>query len=119
MGVMIWNAIPWWVRMGLIGGLMASLGGAYLYVRHQGYEAGYSRAEAECEAEKQAQREANEAAIREAEKDLFRAADALALQNMELEDAIAEIDAASQADPDGGILCLSAASVQRLNEAVQ
>lgn len=119
MAVMIWNAIPALWRMGLLLAFLASLGGVYLYVRHQGYEAGYSRASAECEAEKQAQREANEAAIREAEKDLFRAADALALQNMELEDAIAEIDAASEADPDSGSICLSAASLQRLNEAVQ
>lgn len=116
-GLLGGNTLIAWLIVAGLG--LGALGGVYAFVRHQGYEAGYSRAEAECEAEKAAQREANEAAIRKSEEDLFRAADALALQNMELEDAIAEIDAASEADPDGGTLCLSAASVQRLNEAVQ
>ena len=115
MAVMIWNAIPWWVRMGLIGGLMVSLGGAYLYVRHQGYEAGYSRAEAECEAEKAAQVAANRKAMQEAEKRLLAAADALSIKNMEMDNAIEALAAEAAADPNGALECLGIDSLLRLN----
>lgn len=114
--MMIWNAIPTLWRIGLVLAFLASLGGAYLYVRHQGYEAGYSRAEAECEADKAAQAEANRKAMRDAEKRLMAAADTLSLKHLELDDAIQSLSDAAAADPDGGLDCLSRDSLQRLNQ---
>lgn len=113
---MIWNAIPAVWRMGLLLAFLASLGGAYLFVRHQGYEAGYSRAEAECEAEKAAQAEANRKAMRDAEKRLMAAADTLSLKHLELDDAIQSLSDAAAADPDGGLACLGRDSMYRLNQ---
>lgn len=113
---MIWNAIPAVWRMGLLLAFLASLGGAYLFVRHQGYESGYSRAEAECEAEKAAQAEANRKAMRDAEKRLMAAADTLSLKHLELDDAIQSLSDAAAADPDGGLDCLGRDSMQRLNQ---
>lgn len=116
MTVMIWNAIPALWRLGLVLAFLASLGGVYLYVRHQGYEAGYSRASAECEAERRAQEEANRKALREAEQRLIRAADELSIKNMEIDDAIEALAAAAAADPDGGLECLGLGGVLRLNQ---
>lgn len=117
---MAWNAIPSGWRTGisiaLVLGLLGVLGGAYAYVRHQGYEAGYSRAAAECEMEKAAQAEANRKAISEAEKRLLRNVDQLSLKNLELDDAIKSLSDAAAADPDGALECLGADSLRRLNQ---
>jgi hypothetical protein len=115
MAVMVWNALPALWRLGLILAFAASLGGVYLYVRHQGYEAGYSRAEAECEAEKAAQVAANRKAMQEAEKRLLAAADELSLKNMEMDNAIEALAAAAAADPNGALECLGIDSLLRLN----
>jgi hypothetical protein len=116
MGVMIWNAIPTLWRVGLVLALLASLGGVYAYVRHQGYEAGYSRASAECEAARRAQEEANRKALREAEQRLLRQADELSIKNMEMDNAITALSEAAAADPDGGLDCLGLGGVLRLNQ---
>lgn len=116
---MLWNAIPGPWRIGLTIGLLVTfagaLGGAYLYVRHQGYQAGYSQASIECEADKQRQADANRKALSEAEKRLAAEADALSLKNMELDNAIETLSAAAAADPNGGLECLGLDSLQRLN----
>lgn len=112
---MVWNAIPALWRVGILLAFLASLGGVYLYVRHQGYEAGYSRAEAECEAEKAAQVAANRKAMQEAEKRLLAAADALSIKNMEMDNAITALSEAASVDPVGGLDCLGLGGVLRLN----
>ncbi len=108
------RALPWVWRLASVAMLLAALGAAYAYVRHQGYVAGFAEATARCAAEKAAQEAANRKAISEAEKRLFEVADQLSLKDMELADAIDEIDVAAAAEPGAGDQCLPALSVRRL-----
>lgn len=115
----MWSFIPASWRIGLaIAGTLAVVGGlgaTYVYVRHQGYSQGFAEARTVCAAEQAEQAEANRAAVRDAEQRLYELADQLSLKELELDDALADIDAAVAADPDGDLLCLDADSLQRLN----
>lgn len=115
----MWSLLPTPWRLGLavagVAAIVGGLGAAYLYVRHQGYSNGFADARASCEVEAERQAEANRNAIREAEQRLYELADQLSLKDLELDDALADIDAAVAADPDGDLLCLDADSLQRLN----
>lgn len=115
----MWNLIPaaWriWVAVAALIAVLGLLGGAYLYVRQQGYDAGYGAAQAECDAEREAQEAANRSAIQNAEKELLRQAEALSLKNMELDDALNAIDEAAGAAVGSDTLCLDAGGLQRLN----
>ncbi|HWU19392.1 MAG TPA: hypothetical protein VN155_17050 [Devosia sp.] len=117
---MVWGMIPTAWRAGisiaLVLALVGAVGGAYLYIRHQAYQDGYSAASVACERQKQEQAQANRAAISEAEKRLLNAADELSLKNMELDNAIEALSAAADADPNGLLDCLGVGGVQRLNE---
>lgn len=116
---MVWSAIPAGWRAGitiaLVLAFVGAAGGAYLYIRHQAYQDGYSAAAAACERQKQEQAEANRAAISEAEKRLLSAADELSLRNMELDNAIEALSAAADADPNGLLECLGPDGLYRLN----
>lgn len=115
----VWHMIPGpWKLAGTAIALVA-LVGLYAVHRNQIYTEGFRAAEIRCEQDKAALAEANRKAIAEAEKRLLRAADELSLKNLELDDALAAIESAASADPDGGTLCLSGDSVRRLNEAVR
>lgn len=104
-----------WAAVGLLAALLAAAGGAYVYVRHQGYQDGYNTAQATCEADKARQAAANRAALSAAEKRLAAQADALSLKNMDLDNAIDALSAAAAADPNGGDACLGSDSLLRLN----
>lgn len=116
---MVWGAIPATWRAGitiaLLLALVGGVGGAYLYIRHQAYQDGYSAASVACERQKVEQAEANRAAISEAEKNLREQAVALSRKNMEMDHAIEALAAAAAADPDGGLDCLGVDSLRRLN----
>lgn len=116
---MVWGAIPATWRAGitiaLLLALVGSIGGAYLYIRHQAYQDGYSAAAAACERQKQEQADANRAVISEAEKNLRQQAEALSRKNMEMDHAIDALSAAAAADPNGLLECLGADSLRRLN----
>lgn len=120
---MVWGAIPaaWraWITIALVLAVVGTIGGAYLYVRHQAYQDGYGAASAACERQKQEQAEANRAAISEAEKNLREQAVALSRKNMEMDHAIEALSAAAAADPNGSLECLSVDSMRRLNKAVE
>lgn len=109
---------PKWLKWGGIAFVLIAIIGAGLYVRHQIYHEGFRAAQEACERERRAQEEANNAAIRKAEEDLFKAADRLSLKSKEYADALKALDAASAADPDSGNCGLSDRSVQRL-QAIQ
>lgn len=117
---MTWfRALPLLWRIVTILGIVAALGGSawglYAYVKHQGYVDGYADATARCEAEKKAMEAANKQAVADAAKELFRAADALSLRSLELDDALKAIDEATAADPLGGTQCLDARGLRALN----
>lgn len=92
------------------GAMIALMIGAYFYVDNRGYE----RARAECEQQRVVQELANREAADLAAERLMREASELSLKNMELEDALAAIDQAAEANPDGDRICLAADSVGRL-----
>lgn len=95
--------------------LVTVLGGLYLGIRQSGYRDGYAKASTACAAERAKQEAANRAAIRTAEQQLLRTADALATKTKELDDALAETDAATAADPHGADQCLDPLGLRRLN----
>lgn len=105
-----------YVMLMLLGGLaVAALGGIAVALRQSGYDDGYAKASAECAAERARLEEATRNAIRSAEQQLLRTADELATTTRKLDDALAETDAATAADPHGADQCLDALGLRRLN----
>lgn len=92
------------------GVILAALAGLLLWVEGRGYE----RAMTHCEEQRMVQELANREAAELASERLMRQADQLSLKNMELDDALTAIDEAAEADPDGGRICLSSDSANRL-----
>ncbi len=82
------------MAIGLVAGI-AGLAGAGLYLHHQWYGDGYAVAAADAQKKMDAIEAANRAAVDGANKALLETADTLAKKNMELDDALAQIDAAA------------------------
>jgi hypothetical protein len=82
--------------------------------RKPGNGAGYADASAVYEARMAAQAEANRQAVAAADKALMKAADQLSLKSPELDNALAQIDAAADASPDAHNLGLDAGRVREL-----
>ncbi len=101
-------------RLASILALLGALGSAYAYVKHQGYVDGYAVARGECEAEKAAQEAANKKAFSDALRQLLDQVETIQQKQTEIDDALTGIDEAVAADPDGGVLCLTADGVRRL-----
>lgn len=109
------KALPWVWRLGAAAALVGLLGGAVLYVRHQGYVAGYAAAQAQCEREKRAMEEANKRAIERAYELLEDALRKIELKEAQLDDIVKGIDQAALDEPGAGDECLSADIVRRLS----
>lgn len=111
------NLLPIEWRVGLaVGGLVALLGGAGatgLYFHHRWYGDGYAAAGVKYEAEKAAQAAANRQAVNTANVALAKAADQLSMKGLELDDALAKIDA-SAGGAGGDALGLDARRVRDL-----
>ncbi len=89
--------IEW--RAGLVAGALllalAGVGGAGLWFHHQWYGDGFAAASAEAQRKMDQIAADNRAAVDGANKALLETADTLAKKNMELDDALAQIDAAA------------------------
>lgn len=109
------DLLPPPVRAGLTitAALLAVI--ASWWVCHTIYKRGWEAAAAVYEAEKEALRKANEAAIESARQKLMADIVKLREENKRLEDAIAEIDAEADQDPDAERLGISPNSVRRIS----
>lgn len=95
--------------------VLVALGGGYGLWHHHVYSAGYAAAQAVYEAKMAAQAEANRTAIAEVNKALMHSADQLSMKSLELDNALAKIDAAADAGPDAHDLGLDAGRVRELD----
>jgi hypothetical protein len=95
--------------------VLAALGGGYGLWHHHVYSAGYAAAQATYEAKMAAQADANRQAIAGANKALMHSADQLSLKSLELDNALAKINAAADAGPDAHDLGLDAGRVRELD----
>jgi len=95
--------------------LLGALGGAYAYVRHQGYVDGYSVAHQHCEDDKAKMEKANQDAISKAADKLRQAEQELETKEGQIDDYQKIIDAAADASANAGRCGLDSDSVQRLS----
>lgn len=113
------RALPLLWRVLAIAGVLSAATGlgraAYSHIRAEGYREGFAKAEARCEDDKRKQEIANQNAIAAANKQLVERADELVKKELQLDDYVKAIDAATGADPRGGDRCLDADGVRRLN----
>jgi hypothetical protein len=119
-------ALPLAWRLGLAATLLLTVlggvGGIYLKIRHDAYQDGYQRGNAEatakCEKEKLAMELANQKAISDAEKKLLESERELASIELKLEDYINALDLMADEADGADDVCLYAPSVRRL-EAIR